>query len=105
MRRTIAETIERELLFVVGLLLFLSPLLAQTASGQQAKAAQTIPDLSGIWDAANEQNPLYARAEEIYKATRQEGNEVPNDFGREDANPWFSACTPLGPSALMKPLL
>jgi len=37
-----------------------SPLLAQTAPGPAAEAGQTIPDLSGIWEAPNELNLVYA---------------------------------------------
>jgi hypothetical protein len=39
-------------------------------------------------------------AEEKYKVAR-EGLPEAVPVGREEANPWFSACTPLGPSALM----
>ena len=39
-------------------------------------------------------------AEEKYMTAR-EGIQDPNSFGREEANPYFSACTPLAPPALM----
>ena len=54
-----------------------------------------------VHDVTVEEPQMLPWAEEQYKATREEGNEDPNAGGREDANPWFSACTPLGPSALM----
>ena len=112
-----------------------SPASAQTAPANQAGAAQTIPDLSGIWEAPSELNSVYASggrsdlcdepacqtllgiragplvitveepqmlpwAEEKYKASRREGNPSPTAAGREEANPWFSACIPSSPAAL-----
>ncbi len=104
----------------------------ETASEE---AAKTIPDLSGVWEAPNDLNPVYAKggrsdlcgegacdevlkqnpfdliitleepqmlpwAEEIFKATRQESSQDPNAPGRDEANPWFSACTPSSPAWL-----
>ena len=99
------------------------------------EAAKNMPDLSGIWEAPNELNSVYAKggradlcgegacdevlklkpldliitleepqmlpwAEVIFKATRDVGGKDPN-APREDADPWFSACMPLSPAALM----
>src|SRR3972149_3588491 len=54
-----------------------------------------------LWhDVTVEEPQMLPWAEEKYKAARAGVPEaVP--VGREEANPWFSACTPLGPSALM----
>lgn len=106
---------------------------AQTASGLAAGTDQTVPNLSGIWEAPSvlnargqrfdlcgegacqalfnlrsgqlvitvEEPQMLPWAEEKYKATRREGNQNPNANGREDADPWFSACMPASPTWLM----
>ena len=108
------------------------PVSAQTAPAPQAGTAQTIPDLSGIWEARYTLTPngqprsdicgegtcdeilgselpgdttveepqMLPWAEEKYKAAR-EGIPEGIPFGREEANPWFSACLPMGPTTLM----
>ena len=40
-------------------------------------------------------------AEEIFRATREEGSQDSNAPGRDDADPWFSACVRMSPVALM----
>ncbi len=99
-------------------------LLAQNGTGTD----QALPDLSGIWEVPYvqtrrdicgetacrallgaqppppsiimEQPQMLPWAEEKYKAVR-EGVQDPNAPGREEADPWFSACMPMGPSRLM----
>jgi hypothetical protein len=105
-----------------------SPLPAQTAPRPRQAGAQAIPDLSGIWEAAYvqtrkdicgeaactallgapppqrgivlEEPQMLPWAEERYKAAR-EGIPNPNANGREEADPWFSACTPNSPVETM----
>ena len=116
----------------LAMLCFSLSLLAQTTAGARAKAAEAIPDLSGIWEAPLDLPPggrlqsdicgeascgrvlgkppvreitveepqMLPWAEEKYKSAR-EGIQDPNANGREEANPYFSACTPLAPPALM----
>ena len=105
-----------------------SPLLAQNASGPQAGAAKTIPDLSGVWDTPYglsrhdicgepncralgaipnpppnipmEEPQMTPWAEAKYKVARA-GVRDPNANGREEADPWFAACMPMGPTRMM----
>jgi hypothetical protein len=114
------------LLVVFGVL----PMSAQTASGSPAGADKAIPALSGIWEAPVDQRnnvcgeaacanllkqlgepppqhditivepQMLPWAAEKYKVARA-GLPDAAPTGHEEANPWFSACTPLGPSALM----
>jgi hypothetical protein len=51
-------------------------------------------------DTTVEEPQMLPWAEEKYKAAR-EGVPERIPFGREDVNPWFSACMPMGPSWLI----
>ena len=105
-----------------------SPLLAQTAARPRAGAARTIPDLSSVWEVPYvqtrkdicgegactallgapppprgitlEEPQMLPWAEEKYKVSR-ECLQNPNANGREEADPWFSACTPNSPVETM----
>jgi len=108
-------------------MLTFSPLLAQTPSRPPA-GNKAVPDLSGIWEATYaqtrrdicgeaactallgapppprgitlEEPQMLPWAEEKYKAAR-EGLQNPNANGREEADPWFSACVPNSPTETM----
>jgi hypothetical protein len=120
---------------LLALLVFLATGCSGRFETADQEAAKAVPDLSGIWEAPNDLNALYASggrsdlcgegaceevlklkpfqlvitleepqmlpwAGEIFKTTREEGSQDPN-APREDADPWFSACMPLGPSRSM----
>ena len=105
-----------------------SPLLAQTAPKPQPGTAQTIPDLSGIWEMPIEQlhpgkdvcgegacnalqkipssRDLVIMVEEpqMLPSTEERYKSYfpeGSQRPREDADPWLSACTPSSPSWLM----
>ena len=79
------------------------PAAARSPCGEPACLALlgiSVPKRLGEIVTTIEEPQMLAWAEEKYKAAR-EGVQDPNDFGREEMNPWMSGCASPGPAWIM----